>query len=148
MRPHRLRAVVVFSLFVTAACATRTESVGGGSNVAPALVIEQFLRAANANDLDTMARVFGTSDGSIRERDTPKEVDDRMFALASILRHQDYSFEGEGIVPGRRDEAIRINVRLVLGPDRSVVVPFTLVMADGNQWMIEQIDIEKVTQLR
>lgn len=121
---------------------------GPAASVAPALVVEQFLRAANANDLDTMARLFGTIDGPIVERDTQKQVDDRMFALASILRHQDYSLEGEQIVPGRRDVATQLLVRMVLPDGRSAVVPFTLVYSANRTWLIEQIAVERITNLR
>lgn len=146
----RRTALALMLTAAVAACSSTPAPApsGPGSSVAPALVIEQFLRAANANDLDTMARLFGTIDGSITKRDTRKQVDDRMFALASILRHDDYSLEGEQIVPGRRDVATQLLVRIVLPDGRSTVVPFTLVYSSDRTWLIEQIAVERITNLR
>lgn len=132
---------------LAAACTTSSVVPGPAQAVAPTLIVEQFLRAVNAGDLDTMARLFGTREGSIAERDSPQQVDNRMFAIASVLRHEDYRIEGEQIVPGRREEATQLLVRLTF-PDRDVVVPFTMVITDDRTWMIEQIAIERVTQAR
>ena len=52
-------------------------AAGRRATLATSLVIEQFLRAVNAKDLDTMARLFGTRDGSIRNRDPKQQVEDR-----------------------------------------------------------------------
>jgi hypothetical protein len=108
------------------------------------MTIERFLRAANQNDLDTMAALFGTKEGSVARSWSRKEIDDRMFLLASLLRHSDYSISAEQIVPGRRDVATQYTVSLVLqqGP---VQVPFTMVRFGDNQWIIEQIGIERIT---
>jgi hypothetical protein len=115
------------------------------ATLAPQMTVERFLRAANQNDLDTMAALFGTRDGSITRSWNRREIDDRMFLLASLLRHSDYRIESEQIVPGRRDEATQFNVQLVVaqGP---VSVPFTLVQtARGGQWLIELVGIERIT---
>ena len=132
---------------LAAGCTSSSVVPGPAQAVAPTLIVEQFLRAVNAGDLDTMARLFGTREGSITERDSREQVDNRMFAIASVLRHEDYRIEGEQIVPGRRDEATQLLVRLTF-PDRDVVVPFTMVITDDRTWMIEQIAIERVTQAR
>jgi hypothetical protein len=112
--------------------------------VATQLVIEQFLRAANSNDLDTMARLFGTVDGSILNRDPRQLVDEQMFALASILRHDSFTIQRFEIVPGRRDEATRAIVNMQIG-QRRVDVPYTLVWSNGSSWLIEQIGIQNIT---
>ena len=110
------------------------------------MVIERFLRAANTNDLDTMARLFGTVDGPIVNQHSKQHVDDRMFVIASVLRHSDYRIVSEEIVPGRRDVATQLNVSLTI-QDEPVLVPFTLVTS-GQGWLIEQIAIERITQRR
>jgi hypothetical protein len=147
-----LRSVLLLGALLAgaAACTTTTRTVvpGPAANVAPTLVIEQFLRAVNANDLDTMGRLFGTREGPIDERDTRQQVDDRMFALASVLRHRDYSFEGEQLVPGRRDVATQLLVRMVLDDEQTAVVPFTMVYSVDRQWLVEQIGLERITNLR
>lgn len=112
--------------------------------VGPSLVLERFLRAANANDLETMSQLFGTKDGNLLRRDDRPEVEQRMFVLASLLRHDDYQIQGTEIVPGRLREATRLMVLMTFG-DRKVVVPFTMVRAGGDSWLVEQIGIERIT---
>lgn len=120
---------------------------GGSPNsppVAPALIIERFLQAVNAQDLETMARLFGTERGSILNRDPRSEVEQRMYTLAAILRHEDYQLEGERPVPGRLGQAVQMIVRMRFG-SRQVAVPYTLVRTRNGPWIIEQIDVESIT---
>lgn len=117
------------------------------AEVAASLVVDQFLRAVNSNDLDTMARLFGNRDGSVLLRDPKENVDRQMFALASILRHDSYTIAGNQIVPGRRDEATQINVRMKFGA-REVEVPWILVYSKDGQWRVEQIEIVRITSGR
>jgi len=139
----------VMLLWLAAGCVTRTvpaappaASTAPGS-LEPTLVVEQFLRAANANDLETMGRLFGTSEGSSLRLESRSYVEQRMFALASVLRHQDFSIERSMAVPGRSQEAVQVLVR-VLSAGEWIPVPFTVVTGrDG--WVIEQFDIEAIT---
>ena len=128
-----------------AACVTRTEArTSGMDSVAASMVVEQFLTAANSNDLDAMARAFGTDAGPWSTTVPIGERDERMFALASVLRFEDYELAGTGLVPGRRDVAMLINVRMRFGR-RDVVVPFTVVETERWGWLVEKIDLEKIT---
>lgn len=121
-------------------------SRSGQPAVAASLVIEQFLRATNANDLETMGRLFGTKKGSVWERDPRSETEKRLFALASIMRHEDYRIEDAVIVPGRSEEATAVRVRMTVRGE-SFLVPFTLVQAKGS-WLVEQVGIEELTARR
>lgn len=114
------------------------------AGVAPMLAVERFLSAVNTDDLDTMSRLFGTREGAILQRDARAEVERRMYALASILKHKNYAVEGEGIVPGRLGEAVQYSVLLSIG-ERDVSVPFILVQTRNDGWLIEQIGIERIT---
>lgn len=147
---QRRAFLIAAAMAALAGCTTTTRTVtpGPAADVAPTLVIEQFLRAANANDLDAMARLFGTQQGPITEIDSKQAVDDRMFAIASVMRHKDYRIEGEQLVPGRRDVATQYMVRLMLPDDREVVVPITMVYSAAGRWLVEQIALEKITQSR
>jgi hypothetical protein len=133
-------------LLVASACARSIAPGDAQPAIGATMTLERFLRAANQNDLDTMGALFGTTEGSVTRTWSRREVDDRMFLLASLLRHSDYTIVGEQIVPGRRDEATQLNVRLVVahGP---VQVPFTLVRS-RNQWLVEKVDIEPITRGR
>jgi hypothetical protein len=139
-------AGLLLGLLVLLSACARSTPQGPEPGFAASLTVERFLRAANQNDLDTMASLFGTRDGAVSRRWSKREADERMFILASLLRHTDYSIVGETVVPGRRDEATRLNVRVVVAQG-AVQVPFTLVRA-RNQWLVENVDIEAITRGR
>lgn len=141
------RLTMAVLALLLAACTTRTERIAitpSDAGVAPVLTVERFLRAVNARDYETMARLFGNSEGPIRDRDPKPEVERRMFALASVLRHDDYTVEDEMPAPGRSGEAIHIVVRLHMGEQR-VPVPFTVVRSRRFGWLVENIDILRIT---
>jgi hypothetical protein len=140
----RFTGLLLGAVVVLSACASAAPSRAPDSALAPTMIIERFLRAANQNDLDTMGSLFGTRDGAVNRSWSRKEMDERMFLLASLLRHTDYTIGGAQIVPGRREEATQYVVRLVVaqGPAQ---VPFTLVRTRANQWLIEDIGIERIT---
>jgi hypothetical protein len=141
---RRTGLLLIGVLVLLPSCASGP-STGAEAALPPQMTIERFLRAANQNDLDTMGQLFGTRDGAIARTWPRREIDNRMFLLASLLRHSDYRIDGEQIVPGRREEATRFMVHLVVaqGP---VDVPFTLVRATrGQHWLIEDILIERIT---
>jgi hypothetical protein len=127
-----------------AGCVSRTVTPARTSTgPEPGVVVEQFLRAVNANDLEAMGRLFGTRNGSVTRIDPRANVEQRMFALASVLRHESFAVEQNRAVPGRSQEAVQIVVRMHIG-ERHLPVPFTLVQSrDG--WVVEQIGIEVIT---
>jgi hypothetical protein len=133
-----------------AGCATKTLPASGtqAAAIGPSLVIERFLQAANANDLDTMAQIFGSKDGPFgKVVNSKKEVDDRMFTFATILRHTDFEIKGEGDpVSGRRNEAKNIIVEITRR-DGKVTVPFRMVQYK-NSWLIEDLCMNKLTSAR
>lgn len=136
-------------LVLVAACASRSESVRQDQTalgMAPALVIERYLQAANQQDLDTMARLWGDADGLVIDRDPRDEVQKRLYATALILKHEDYRIEGERIVPGR-PEAKQVIVRMQIG-SRQIPVAYTMVQSRDGRWLIESIDLEAITGRR
>lgn len=141
------RCWLAFVLAATLVAGCVTHTLSPGSDLAPAMVVERFLRAANSNDLDTMARLFGTRAGPIAGRESQKNADDWMFALASVLRHTDYQILSEQIVPGRRQEATQLLVRLVNG-ERRYEVPITLVQSRRSGWLIENVPVDLLTNRR
>lgn len=152
-RGPTLLAAVLMGV-VCAGCVSRTEPLTGAPapasgtptdpSVAGALVIEQFLRAVNAQDLEGMARVFGTKQGPIIRLYDRKQVNDRMFVMARVLRHEDYAILRQEVVPGRRDEATQVVVRMTIN-GRQYELPYTLVWSNDRTWYIEQIPLDRVT---
>jgi hypothetical protein len=124
---------------------------GGGLPAAqdpgPSLVVERFLQAANANDLETMTALFGTRDQTIVELDSKQKAERRMYVLATLLRHDDYTIRGQRAVPGRIRDATELLVELQQGEDR-VMVPHLVVRRDNGGWIIERIDVEPLTRAR
>lgn len=141
----RIRSSVAMIAILLAACGGQNPPPapsGDASLAPPTLVVERFLRAVNTNDLETMAQLFGTAEGSVLRRNARADVEQRMFALASLLRHEDYALTGEDIVPGRMNEAIRIVVQMQLNEEQARV-PFLMVRSrDG--WLVERIELDEV----
>ncbi|MDX1673449.1 MAG: hypothetical protein R3314_01510 [Longimicrobiales bacterium] len=136
---------------VLAGCGGSSGSAGSGQartpaaeSPGPALVVERFLRAANANDLQTMTQLFGTANRTIVQLDGKTRAEERMYVLASILRHRDWSIVGQQTVPGRMLDATELLVR-IQKQEREAVVPFLVVRRDEGGWIIERVDIEPLT---
>ncbi|MFP4622785.1 MAG: hypothetical protein ACLFRX_01270 [Gemmatimonadota bacterium] len=113
----------------------------------PGLAVERFLQAANTNDLVTMMQLFGTAERTIDQLDGRSQAERRMYVLASLQRHDDYSILGQRPVPGRLNEAVEVQVRLHRRDD-SVVVPYTVVRRESGGWIIEKVDVEPLTKAR
>ena len=116
------RLLILFFLLTSAgACTSQTVVRQSQFTVAPALTVERFLQAANARDLQTMSRLFGTHDGPIVDSGSREEIELRMDLIAGLLQHDDYEIISEGRVPGAEFPSNRIGVDLLLpgGDDRA-----------------------------
>lgn len=158
--PLALASAVV----VTAACSTTVVQSGPGAGVVAQLSVERFLDAANQRDIETMGRLFGTSDGPILDTGstfgcafkkigswfggTPcvkrHDVEIRLDAIAQLLRHEDYRITREEAVAGRLNDATRVFVDLTIEGERVPDVPFVVVRASEGRWLVESIDLERV----
>ncbi len=140
------------------------------AGVAPMLSVERFLQAANVQDLEAMARIFGTADGALAEQTggafscafrrmgswvglsrscvSWQEIEIRMHAISTILAHQDFRVRSESNVPGRRHPTTRIGVDLVQVAGTVNDVPFVVVRAGDGRWMVEEIGLDRVTSGR
>ncbi|HUG41551.1 MAG TPA: hypothetical protein VMM12_13770 [Longimicrobiales bacterium] len=147
MKPkHSLSSVVI---------AVLVGGCGGGAASGPApmpaegpgpqLVVERFLQAANANDLPTMTTLFGTAAQRIDQLEPEAVAHRRMYVLASLLRHEDFRIEGQRVVPGRMDNATEVMV-VIRQERREVSVPHLVVRRNTGGWIIEKIDVEKLTR--
>lgn len=138
--------MVVLALALSATACVK-QQVSPVSNVGSSLVVEQFMRAANAKDLDAMARLFGTRDGPVFGKWPKDEIEKRMFVISTELKHEDFSVTAEQIVPGRGADATKLTVKLRKdGKDYNV--PFTLVRYKNESWLVEQIGIDVITAPR
>ena len=130
-------------------CTTRVverPAPGGGgefSAIAPQLSVERFLQAVNARDYESMAALFGTFDGPVQRNWTELEL--QMATLAEILRHSDYRIVSERREPGREHSTQRVGVALTIGGRTFPNVPFLVVQSRDGGWLIEEIDVQAVT---
>ncbi len=157
---------VALPLLVAGCTTTRIVSSGEAAAIAPSLSVERFLQAANARDLHAMGRIFGTADGPIIETGsalgcgfkrigswiglsrrcmTLQEVELRMDAIAQVLRHEDYAVVSDESVAGRKNPTTRVGVDLWIAGKRIQDVPFTVVQTGDGRWLVEEIDLGKVT---
>jgi len=140
--------LLFFTLASAGGCASRrVVNQSQLSIVAPALIVERFLQAANVRDLETMARLFGTDDGPIGDRRNRIEVELRMDVIAEILQHDDYQIISERRVPGTEFPSNRLGVDLRLRGGTIVRdVGFTVVLQSDDRWLINIIELVKITQ--
>jgi len=139
------RVLPVALLLLATACGTTLgKPASGPGGEQPSDAVERFLQSAAAPDYLEMGWVFGTNKGPIIQRDPPREVERRMYALATILENEGHTIRSQSPVPGRIGGAIQVDVALKQR-GRDIVVPFTVVRGPGHRWFIEQIKLEVLT---
>lgn len=140
--------LALLGLATTWGCTTRVveRPAGGGAlgGVAPVLSVERFLQAVNVEDFEAMARIFGNVDGPVEG--SREEVELRMATIAAILRHEDYRIGTERLEPGREHPTRRVGVDLTINGAVIPDVSFLVVQTRDGVWMVEQIDLERVTR--
>ena len=146
----RLAFGLVALAMLTSSCTTTVVQQGGGANgelaaVAPMLSVERFLQAVNANDYQSMSRLFGTVDGPFRGNGNATDIEIQMATIAEILRHSDYRIVSEARAPGYEVPTNRIGVNLTIGQRVYPDVPFMVVQTREGRWMIQEIGLENVT---
>jgi hypothetical protein len=140
------RAIAIFGSLVLSACVTRTVQAPSGemAGMLPVLSVERFLQAANARDFEAMRQLFGTREGPIEgER---REIELRMAAIAEVLRHEDYKIIEDRREPGREVPTTRVIVAITKGGRQIPEVPFLVIQTERGGWLVEQVDLEKITR--
>lgn len=160
----RRRSGLMLLLGLTAACSSNPAPVNPATAVGPQLSVERFLQAANTRDLEAMARLFGTVDGPLADTGSTfgcafkkigswfggescrsrTEIELRMDAIASILQHEDYVVARQERVAGRTHPTSRVLVDMTVNGRRVSAVPFVVVNGPDGQWLVQEIDLERV----
>jgi hypothetical protein len=140
----RIGALALVLFAVTACGGSVRAPAGGPGAMEPAAAVERFMQLAAVPDYVEMGWIFGTDRGAIIQRDPPGDVERRMYAIATVLRYDEFSIRSQAPVPGRTGSAIRVDVALRQG-QRNHVVPFTVVRGPGSRWFIEQVQLEAIT---
>ena len=150
---------------LAAGCAAHSPLPPTVEESGPLRVAERFLGAANRRDLDALAHAFGTHRGPIAETGgglgcglrrlaswlgaadrcpTRQEVELRMHAIAAVLRHDGYEVISAEQVPGRYRPVTRISIEVRRGEriHRDVGL---LVIRTSSGWLVESVELEKIT---
>ncbi len=155
--------LLLFTLVFGSAC-TKVVQQGPGAGVAAQLSVERFLQAANSRDIGSMGRLFGTTDGPIMDTGSTfgcafkkigswfggqpcvkrADVEIRLDAIAQLLKHDDYRITREQAVAGRLQEATEVFVDLTISGETVADVPFVVVRTGEGQWLVEEVNLERV----
>ncbi len=140
--------MVSFRIFagivLLSACSSATQQPAGTGPAtgaaAPRLAVEQFLRAAKANDIQAMSAVFGTKAGSARETMDRTELEKRQVILACFFTHDTYRILGEAPgIGGHRD------IRVELKKGNVTRQPtFYVIQGPAQRWYVDNMDIAAV----
>jgi len=160
-RRRRAFLPVFLAAAVAAACTQQVQRGDGLAAVGPMLSVERFLQASNARDFDAMSRLFGTPEGPVAEEGggfgcflkgvfgsgcaRREDVELRMAAIADILQHEDYRIVSERMEPGRAHPTNRIGVDFTKQGRVVRDVPFLVVRTGGGRWLVQEIDLQKLT---
>ena len=141
----RLRSgiVIVISIAVQlAGCRTAPSAEGAGAPSALGAVRE-FLAAAHNGDVHAMGLLFGTTNGSIAQRDDANTVEKRMRAVQCYLTHDSASVLDDRPGTGKgRQLIVELHQRNVARQ-----TTFTAVPGPHDRWFVESFDISRVTDL-
>ncbi|HET7039471.1 MAG TPA: hypothetical protein VFH97_06260 [Gemmatimonadales bacterium] len=129
--------IVPLLLLAGLACGRPAQTAPGAEN--PAGVVEGFLAAVKANDLDRMGQLWGLADrGPAADWADAETVHKHLFVIQSRLVHDRFELLPLNESALRNDKPV-IRVRL-LRSGCEAVVPFTMVRHKGG-WLIEQVDL-------
>ena len=111
--------------------------VAGDGATSAATAITAFLAAARVPEVSAMARLFGTANGPITEREGSAEVEKRMRALACYLTHDSARVLEDlpGVGAGRA-VTVELRQRELTRRARFATVP-----GPRGRWFVESFDI-------
>lgn len=136
---------------------------GGGTTVegitgagSPEASVEAFLSAAREAQqakaageftqadraYERMASVFGTRNGSIRKAYPASEVHDRMVILAACLRPTTFRIVSQPDPQARANGQTIVTAELIRDSE-ALTLPFRTVLASGDRWFVEQIQLDQ-----
>lgn len=142
--PHRFFALAAAIALATGCAGRLSPPPEGPGGLSAAVAVERFLQLGADRDYVQMGWVFGTQNGPILREFPRPEVEQRMYAIASVLRHQSFVVGPGSPVPGRIGSAERFVVKVYEGASE-FNVPFIVVRGPGNRWFVEQVDLQAVT---
>jgi hypothetical protein len=113
---------------------------GSGGATSPRAAVAGFLAAAQQEDLQAMAGMWGTAAGPARNTIQREELEKRELIMMCFLRHDRYHMVADaGSTNGQR----RIEVELEQGT-LSRTSAFIVVPAPDGRWYVQSFDMESL----
>ena len=149
-----MRKLLIGLLVAAGACSTRTTTIPASTTPepVPATAAQQtprqalasFLAAANAQDLQAMAAVWGDKDGSVRASGKMgrEEIEKREIIMMCYLKHDKYRVVSDA--PAVDSERL-LGVELTKGR-LSRTANFNMA-TDGTRWYVRSADLEALRDL-
>lgn len=112
------------------------DAVGAATGKA---AVEGFLKAAKAQDLQTMSAFWGTTKGAARDQMKREDLEKRLIIMQCTLTHDKWVFleDRPRLQTGGRQE---FQVEFTQGP-RSAKTSILTVSGPGGRWFLEDINL-------
>ena len=122
---------------VVAACGKSSAPVQPAKSAAAA--VQGFMQAVADSNLDKMAGLWGTANGSAAKTKQPQDYEKRIAIMQAFLRNDSYRLTSDVAEPdGRR--ALQVQLRREACTWN---VPFVAVQTGAGDWLVNQVDLTK-----
>jgi len=133
------RTIAVAALGLVLGCGGQ-HPAAAPSPATPEATIELFLDAANANDLDRMAALWGTEQGSSAVTNKPPltERNQRLAIMQRLLRNDSRRL----VSSENTNPALPVRSYEITQGTRRFVIPFTCVTSRYGGWLVREIGLD------
>ena len=140
---HRSAALILAALTAVGCHNAPRGGVDQPGAATPQLAVQNFLAAAKAQNLQSLATAWGTDKGPARDVVDKSQIERRELIMMCYLNHDTYRVRGEGPAQqGRRAFTVDLNRS---GMVRTTTV--TTVEGPAQRYYVEQVALEPLTDL-
>lgn len=138
LRKVLINVLVVGGAVSAAGCSSRSSSTFL-IPVDPDETLTSFMQAVQANNLERMGQLWGTTGGPAVDDMDPSELNMRLTVIQRYLMHERYEVTSRGATANPNDSMRRYRVRLTR---RGCLldIPFELVRWGGG-WLVGNVDV-------
>ena len=140
---HRSAALILVALTAVACQSAPRGGVDQPGAATPQLAVQNFLAAAKAQNLQSLAMAWGTDKGPARDVVDKSQIERRELIMICYLNHDTYRVLGEGPgQEGRHKYTVELNRS---GMARATTM--TTVQGPAQRFYVEQVALEPLTDL-